>query len=203
MAKATKTKKAKASSKAKSAKKMTAKKTTPKAKTSKATTKTKVTKKVAAKSTTEKKVKKQTTQAKTATAEVKTAVIQRKPAYSPKELEYFKRIILEKREEIIEQLESLRERMLDENSGGFVNENSPYSLHMAEQGTDAFEKEKNYLWAQRETKFLSYLDAALKRIENGTYGYCIDCGNVIEKGRLEAVPHTQHCVSCKVKFSKK
>lgn len=203
MAKATKTKKAKASSKAKSAKKVTAKKTTAKAKTSKATTKTKVTKKVAAKSTTEKKVKKKTTQAKTATAEVKTAVIQRKPAYSPKELEYFKKIILEKREEIIEQLESLRERMLDENSGGFVNENSPYSLHMAEQGTDAFEKEKNYLWAQRETKFLSYLDAALKRIENGTYGYCIDCGNVIEKGRLEAVPHTQHCVSCKVKFSKK
>lgn len=203
MAKATKTKKARASTKAKSAKKVTAKKTTAKVKTSKATTKTKVTKKVAAKSTTEKKVKKRTTQAKTATAEVKTAVIQRKPAYSPKELEYFKKIILEKREEIIEQLESLRERMLDENSGGFVNENSPYSLHMAEQGTDAFEKEKNYLWAQRETKFLSYLDAALKRIENGTYGYCIDCGNVIEKGRLEAVPHTQHCVSCKVKFSKK
>lgn len=203
MAKATKTKKARASTKAKSAKKVTAKKTTAKVKTSKPTTKTKVTKKVAAKSTTEKKVKKRTTQAKTATAEVKTAVIQRKPAYSPKELEYFKKIILEKREEIIEQLESLRERMLDENSGGFVNENSPYSLHMAEQGTDAFEKEKNYLWAQRETKFLSYLDAALKRIENGTYGYCIDCGNVIEKGRLEAVPHTQHCVSCKVKFSKK
>lgn len=203
MAKSTKTKKAKATTKAKSTKKVSAKKTTAKVKTSKATTKTKVTKKVAAKSTTEKKTKKKTTQAKTATAEVKTAVIQRKPAYSPKELEYFKKIILEKREEIIEQLESLRERMLDENSGGFVNENSPYSLHMAEQGTDAFEKEKNYLWAQRETKFLSYLDAALKRIENGTYGYCIDCGNVIEKGRLEAVPHTQHCVSCKVKFSKK
>lgn len=129
-------------------------------------------------------------------------MIPRKPAYSPKELEYFKQIILEKKREILEQLESLRERMLDENGGSFVNENSPYSLHMAEQGTDAFEKEKNYLWAQRETKFLSYLDAALKRIEDGTYGYCIDCGKVIEKGRLEAVPHTQHCVNCKVKFSK-
>ncbi len=144
---------------------------------------------------------KQTTEEKQ-NIEVKTVTMQRKPAYSKKELEYFKQIILEKRKEIIEQLESLRERMLDENGGGFVNENSPYSLHMAEQGTDAFEKEKNYLWAQRETKFLGYLDAALKRIEDGTYGYCIDCGKVIEKGRLEAVPHTQHCVNCKVKFGK-
>lgn len=144
---------------------------------------------------------KQTTEEKQ-NIEVKTVTMQRKPAYSKKELEYFKQLILEKRKEIIEQLESLRERMLDENGGGFVNENSPYSLHMAEQGTDAFEKEKNYLWAQRETKFLGYLDAALKRIEDGTYGYCIDCGKVIEKGRLEAVPHTQHCVNCKVKFGK-
>ncbi len=134
--------------------------------------------------------------------EIKTVTIPRKPAYSKKELEYFKQIILEKRKEIIEQLELLRERMVDENTGTFVNENSPYSLHMAEQGTDSFEKEKNYLWAQRETKFLSYLDAALRRIEDGSYGYCIDCGAVIEKGRLEAVPHTQHCMKCKVKFSK-
>ncbi|MCR4418255.1 MAG: TraR/DksA C4-type zinc finger protein [Ignavibacteria bacterium] len=204
MAKSTKAKKTKSSSaKTSSAKKTAAKKAAKK--TTTVLAKTKSPKKVSAKKA-EVKVKSTRSKAKKAqktnVTEVKTTVMTRKPAYSKKELEYFKQIILEKRKEILEQLESLRERMLDESGEGFVNENSPYSLHMAEQGTDAFEKEKNYLWAQRETKFLSYLDAALKRIEDGTYGYCIDCGKVIEKGRLEAVPHTQHCVNCKVKFSK-
>jgi RNA polymerase-binding protein DksA len=129
-------------------------------------------------------------------------VIPSKPAYPKVELNYFKTIILEKRQEILQQLEILRERMVDDNAGQYLNENSPYSLHMAEQGTDAMEKEKNYLWAQRETKFLGYLESALKRIEDGTYGYCIDCGAVIPKGRLEAVPHSQHCISCKNKFGK-
>lgn len=206
MAKSTKAKKTKSSSaKTSKAKKTTTKKVAKKA-TAKSVAKPKVEKRVTVKKAETKpkatRSKKQETQT-TITTEIKTSMIPRKPAYSQKELQYFKQIILEKRKEIIEQLESLRERMMDSSGDGFVNENSPYSLHMAEQGTDAFEKEKNYLWAQRETKFLSYLEAALKRIEDGTYGYCIDCGKVIEKGRLEAVPHTQHCVNCKVKFSKK
>jgi RNA polymerase-binding protein DksA len=200
MAKSTK-KKSSAAGKTTKAKKSAAKKVE---KTSKAQVKakTKTTKEVTSASKTKQSKTKKSETTKNKVREVKTDMVNRKPAYSPKELEYFKQLILEKRKEIIEQLESLRERMLDESGSGFVNENSPYSLHMAEQGTDAFEKEKNYLWAQRSTKFLSYLDAALKRIEEGTYGYCIDCGKVIEKGRLEAVPHTQHCVNCKVKLSK-
>lgn len=200
MAKSTK-KKSSAAGKTTKAKKSAAKKVE---KTSKAQVKakTKTTKEVTSASKTKQPKTKKSETTKNKVREVKTDMVNRKPAYSPKVLEYFKQLILEKRKEIIEQLESLRERMLDESGSGFVNENSPYSLHMAEQGTDAFEKEKNYLWAQRETKFLSYLDAALKRIEDGTYGYCIDCGKVIEKGRLEAVPHTQHCVNCKVKLSK-
>lgn len=202
MAKTTKNRTTKATGKVKAAKKSTASKVVKKTKEEKVTPKVKKIKKDKTNSVAEKKTRKKSIPAKTTSTEVKTSVIPKKPAYSPKELEHFKKIILEKKKEILEQLESLRERMLDESGDGFVNENSPYSLHMAEQGTDAFEKEKNYLWAQRETKFLSYLDAALKRIEDGTYGYCIDCGKVIEKGRLEAVPHTQHCVTCKVKFSK-
>ena len=97
--------------------------------------------------------------------------------------------------------------MLDPTTGEYINENSPYSLHMAEQGTDAMEREKTFLYAQRENKFLGYLDDALKRIETGTYGICIECIDVrhnlcetcplIPKARLEAVPHTQHCLPIK------
>ncbi len=125
--------------------------------------------------------------------------------YSKKDLEEFKKVILEKRKEIIEQLQNLKDQMMDSTTGQYVNENSPYSLHMAEQGTDAQEREKLYLWAQRETKFLGYLEDALQRIEKGTYGICIDSlelkegPHLIPKDRLLAVPHTQHCVACKNK----
>ncbi len=203
MAKSTKTRKAKNTTKAKDAAKSTTKKVEKKLKSSKASSVSKTVKKSSKKSETQGKAKTELKSQQSSNLTGKSPVKQKKSPFSPKELEYFKQIILEKKKEIIEQLESLRERMLDENGQGFVNENSPYSLHMAEQGTDAFEKEKNFLWAQRETKFLSYLDAALKRIEDGSYGYCIECGNPIEKGRLEAVPHTQHCVNCKLKYSKK
>ena len=133
--------------------------------------------------------------------------------YGKKELEHFKQIILDKRDEIIEQLQNLKEQMLDPTTGEYINENSPYSLHMAEQGTDAMEREKTFLYAQRENKFLGYLEDALKRIEAGTYGICVECIDepqnlcetcpLIPKERLEAVPHSQHCLPIKQRQEKK
>ncbi len=130
--------------------------------------------------------------------------------YSKKDLEDFKKIIFDKRNEIIEQLQTLKDQMMDPTTGQYVNESSPYSLHMAEQGTDAMEREKLYLWAQRENKFLGYLDDALQRIDNGTYGICIECIDepqnlcptcpLVPKDRLSAVPHTQHCLQVKQKM---
>lgn len=133
--------------------------------------------------------------------------------YSKKDLEHFKKIILEKRDEIIEQLQNLKEQMLDPTTGEYINENSPYSLHMAEQGTDAMEREKTFLYAQRENKFLGYLEDALKRIESGTYGICIECIDepqnlcetcpLVPKARLEAVPHSQLCLPIKQRQEKR
>ena len=133
--------------------------------------------------------------------------------YSKKELEHFKNVILDKRDEIIEQLQNLKEQMLDPTTGEYINENSPYSLHMAEQGTDAMEREKTFLYAQRENKFLGYLEDALKRIEVGTYGICVECIDepqhlcdtcpLVPKARLEAVPHSQLCLPIKQRQEKK
>ncbi len=118
--------------------------------------------------------------------------------YGKADLEYFKKIIVEKRREILEELDTLKESMMDTTTGEYVSENSTYSLHM-EQGTDAMEREKTFLFASRESKFLNYLDDALQRIERGEYGRCTDCGKLIEKERLEAVPHAQLCLRCKLK----
>lgn len=145
--------------------------------------------------------------------ESRNKAIQKIKGYSKKDLEHFRQIILDKRDEIIEQLQNLREQMLDPTTGEYINENSPYSLHMAEQGTDAMEREKTFLYAQRENKFLGYLEDALKRIETGTYGICVECIDepqhlcetcpLIPKERLEAVPHSQHCLPIKQRQEKK
>ena len=145
--------------------------------------------------------------------ESRNKAIQKIKGYSKRDLEHFRQIILEKRDEIIEQLQNLKEQMLDPTTGEYINENSPYSLHMAEQGTDAMEREKTFLYAQRENKFLGYLEDALKRIESGTYGICIECIDepqhlcetcpLIPKERLEAVPHSQHCLPIKQRQEKK
>ena len=147
------------------------------------------------------------------TAANRAAALKKIKGYSKKELDHFKEVILEKRDEILEQLQNLREQMLDPTTGEYINENSPYSLHMAEQGTDAMEREKTFLYAQRENKFLGYLEDALKRIENGTYGICLECIEepqhqcptcpLIPKARLEAVPHSQLCLPMKQKQEKK
>jgi len=145
--------------------------------------------------------------------ESRNKAIQKIKGYSKRDLENFKQIILEKRDEIIEQLQNLKEQMLDPTTGEYINENSPYSLHMAEQGTDAMEREKTFLYAQRENKFLGYLEDALKRIEAGTYGICVECIDepqhlcetcpLIPKERLMAVPHSQHCLPIKQRQEKK
>lgn len=147
------------------------------------------------------------------TAEERAASLKKIKGYGKKDLEHFKQIILEKRDEILEQLQNLKDQMLDPATGEYINENSPYSLHMAEQGTDAMEREKTFLYAQRENKFLGYLEDALKRIESGTYGICVECIDepqrlcdtcpLIPKARLEAVPHSSLCLPMKQKQEKK
>jgi len=139
----------------------------------------------------------------------KVRTIEEIKGYSKKDLEHFRQIIYGKRDEIIVQLQNLKEQMLDPTTGEYINENSPYSLHMAEQGTDAMEREKTFLYAQRENKFLGYLEDALKRIDAGTYGICVECVEepqflcetcpLVPKARLEAVPHSQLCLPMKQK----
>jgi len=153
------------------------------------------------------------------TKKVQEIIVEKKPVrkaikgYSKKDLDHFRKVILDKQKEIREQLQNLQEQMKDPTTGEYINENSPYSLHMAEQGTDAMEREKTFLYYQRENKFLSYLDDALKRVDAGTYGLCLECIEepkhlcptcpLIPKARLEAVPHSQQCVQIKMLQEKK
>ena len=117
--------------------------------------------------------------------------------YSDEELEYFREIIEKKRQEARKELESLQSTLRDSMEN--ASDESAYSFHMADAGTDAQEREKTYMLFNRTKKFLRYLDRALERIDNKTYGVCKVTGDKIAKGRLEAVPHTQLSIEAKLK----
>jgi DnaK suppressor protein len=116
--------------------------------------------------------------------------------YSVEELKRFKEMILAKRHEMLEELDNLKESIMDVTTGEYVSESSNYSLHM-EQGTDAMEREKTFLFASRGSKFIQQLDDALVRIGNKTYGQCKVCGLLVPKERLDAVPTAQTCAEFK------
>jgi RNA polymerase-binding transcription factor DksA len=117
-------------------------------------------------------------------------------AYSKADLQKFREMILQKRQETIEELDTLKESIMDVTTGEYVSESSNYSLHM-EQGTDAMEREKTFLFASRGSKFVHQLDDALARIDAGTYGTCKVCNLLIPKDRLEAVPTATTCTEFK------
>ncbi len=124
-----------------------------------------------------------------------------KPAvrYSDEELEEFRLIIEAERAKTLDELRMLRERLEDLNTYETSEETGIYSMHMAEQGSEAYEREKTYAQIQRMTDYLRKLDEALKRIEDKTYGICRMCGILIAKERLRAVPITTLSASWKLR----
>jgi len=117
--------------------------------------------------------------------------------YTDEELEHFRGIILKKRTEAEEDLVMLQKTLRDAMDN--PSDDNAYSFHMADAGTDASEREKNYVLLNRTKKFINYLDAALERVNNKTYGVCRVTGKKISQGRLEAVPHTQISIEAKLK----
>ena len=119
-----------------------------------------------------------------------------------RDLEYFRKLILNKRNALLEELDHLKNSGLNSTIKEATGEHSSYSFHMADMGTDTMEREKAFLFASREGNLLYHLDLALERIEDGSYGVCVGCGEAINKERLEAVPHVRLCIKCKSKEEK-
>jgi RNA polymerase-binding protein DksA len=114
------------------------------------------------------------------------------------ELEKYEKLLLKKREELMEELK-LRKTQLDETIKDATGDLSSYSYHIADQGTDAMEREKAFHFASKSGRLLYHIDEALRRLRKGEYGNCQSCGKPIQKARLEAVPHARLCIECKEK----
>ena len=121
----------------------------------------------------------------------------KKTTWSEKEIAEFKSLIIKKRDVLLEEIKLAKEKadeVIQNNST-----NAIYSSHMADASSDQQQMEKNYYMMNRDSNYLQYLDRALSMIEMGTFGICTSCNELIDKERLEEVPHTSSCFDCKSK----
>ena len=73
---------------------------------------------------------------------------------------------------------------------------SSMPIHMADLGSDNFEQEFTLSLMQTEEGTLEAIESALERIEDGVYCTCEECGGLITKSRLNAIPYTSLCIKC-------
>jgi RNA polymerase-binding protein DksA len=121
-------------------------------------------------------------------------------AMNKKQLGHFEKRLLEERARALKELGHYGESF-DATLQASDGDLSSYSFHMADQGTDAMEREKAFLMASKEGRFLWHLNQALRRLYTTPekYGKCENCGEEISYDRLDALPHARLCINCKEK----
>lgn len=110
-----------------------------------------------------------------------------KTSYSPEELQEFREIIEKKLKKARRNYDILISSM-DQNDGNDITDTMPTYKNLSESAT-LLSKQETSAQAARQLKFINNLEAALVRIENGTYGISRVTGKLIPKERLRAVPH--------------
>ena len=115
------------------------------------------------------------------------------------ETDTFRERLLEERRRVMAAIENLH----TENPGSLEDEtgeltsSSSNDQHLADTATETFDRELAVTLEDNSEAVLAAIDAALKRIEDGTYGTCVRCGRPIASERLEALPYAELCIDCK------
>ncbi|MHC4226417.1 MAG: TraR/DksA family transcriptional regulator [Planctomycetota bacterium] len=110
------------------------------------------------------------------------------------DMEHFKELLLEKRKEILRNVNEFEDEALNKSRLDAAGDLSSMPIHMADIGTDNYEQEFALGLMDSERKLLREIDDALVRIEQKAYGVCEGTGKPIPKARLEAQPWARYCV---------
>ena len=119
----------------------------------------------------------------------------KKNRYTDKELERFKKLIVQKIDQAKQDLDLLKSAYMNDSDNG-TDDTSP-TFKAFEEGSETMSKEANTQLALRQEKFIRDLKNALIRIENKTYGVCRITGKLIKKKILMIVPHATLSIEAK------
>ena len=117
--------------------------------------------------------------------------------YSKMKLAFFKKHIEAKLKNLTDDLDDSRDSLESSTGSDSLAQESVYSVHMADAGTDSYEREKGYHFINRKTDYIKALTTALERIEDGTFGVCVITGELIPEERMLEVPNATKSVDAK------
>lgn len=118
-----------------------------------------------------------------------------------KKLDFFKKLLLKMKAQINGDIRSMAdESASDQGDKGDV---SGHAMHMADVATDMYDREFNLALASNDREILQKIDAALLRIEKGTFGVCLKTGKRISEARLKAVPYAEYCLEAQEEMDRK
>jgi RNA polymerase-binding transcription factor DksA len=112
----------------------------------------------------------------------------------------FKELLLQLRARLRGDVNAMADAALNKTRSEASGDLSSMPIHMADIGSDNFEQEFTLSLMENDGGTLDQIEAALVRIESGTYGACTECGGRIPKTRLNVIPYTPHCVKCASEF---
>jgi len=112
-----------------------------------------------------------------------------------KEIIEFEKRLLKAKKRILKQ-RSFTNGILFNPPGDSASESSAYRTHVADIGSDTYQREFSSQLSTYESKILMEIDEALSRVRKNRYGDCEKCGKSISKARLKALPYTRFCVKC-------
>ena len=116
------------------------------------------------------------------------------------ELKKFRKLLVEERARVEEEMRRQESTSLSSSQRDSSGDLSGYSFHLADAGTDTYERQFAANLVTAEQKIVFEVDGALLRVEDGTYGICRKCNKNIGKKRLEIVPYARLCRKCKEKM---
>jgi DnaK suppressor protein len=111
-----------------------------------------------------------------------------------KRLDYYKKKLLTRREELMKTIARTEEE-------GRQADDDP-TVDLADKAANSYTKEFLFGMTNTDRTILNQIEAALKRIDSDDYGVCANCQEELQQKRLEAVPWAKHCISCQEKAEK-
>jgi RNA polymerase-binding transcription factor DksA len=120
-----------------------------------------------------------------------------KPVFNAKQFSEYKDLLQKVRDRVVDEIAFLAGDNLNRSQRESSGDLSSYSFHMADQGTDNFDREFALNLVSSEQDVLYEIDEAINRIELKTYGRCEVCDCAIERARLKALPFAKMCIKCK------
>lgn len=112
------------------------------------------------------------------------------------ELAQYKRTLLELRQKLVVNVNFMEDEALGKSGQDASGDLSNVPIHMADVGTDNYDRDLTIGLIQNGEEELRAIDEALERIGNKTFGSCEECGKKVSKVRLTALPYVKNCIEC-------